>query len=132
MGKRTFDRALYFYRDQRKLNQSEMADLIKVSFRYYQKLESGKSEPSLTVLNKTLDNLGTTFAEFFAKPDPIQSDRETDWKEAARILDALAAASQHRRLAALYLLTKDDRYLDRLRALPGGAPYALMLKKIAG
>lgn len=70
MKKRSFREAILFFRSERDLSQTDMAELLGISMRYYQKLESGKATPSLTTLEQTLEGLGVSYLDFFRAPDP--------------------------------------------------------------
>ena len=137
MNNRTFDEALLFYRSQRGLNQTKMAELFGVSFRFYQKLESGKSEPSLATLQKALEALGVSFEEFFARPTPkpmpavIRLQQDPSWPEISQAIDLYLGAALDNRLLALYILTYDERFLREYEALDDEhAMDAAILKKI--
>lgn len=59
-----------------------------------------------------------------------QSHRDRDWREAARVLHALADASPEKRHLVLYLLLKDAAYLPLLESIPVISQFLQGLKKV--
>ncbi len=120
-------------RNARGWSQDELSAQSKVARGALQELEKGRGNPTLG----TIDALASALKEpLILLPGDGQSnmaDRgqvDPDWAEAARILHALSTVEPLRRFSALYLLTKDEAYLDQIRALPDGLPFAQVLKKI--
>jgi len=56
------------YRLQNKLTQAEVAAVVGIAERYYQKLEYGKSQPNVTTAQKLAKVLGAEIGEIFPLP----------------------------------------------------------------
>ncbi len=113
----------------------EAAAGTKMATRTLQRLEDGEGNPTLGTLQDLAQALRVDLTDLHEDTttknrSPGHSRFDPDWAESARILQALATVEPLRRLSALYLLTKDESYLEQLRALPSGAPFAQVLKKI--
>lgn len=137
VAKRTFQEALMFYQNQSGLKHGPFAEKLGLKLRFYQKLYSGKSEPSLTTLAKVLDGLRVSFEEFFLRPLPprrppaIQPQSDPRWPELARLIQYYGGAERDDRLLSLYMLSENPDYIDQYAAIdPEHAADADALKRI--
>lgn len=122
------------------LSQEETAHRAGMNIRNYQRLEGGEGNPTLETLLSLANVLETSLDELTGRPGfaknqvaekiATQAKVQTHWIEAARVLSAIAQASPLRRLIALYILSKDESYIQEIRSLQGSAPIVQFLKKI--
>ncbi len=78
-------------REAKGLSQKELAGLIDMAQAQYSRIESGKTDPSFSVVVRTTKALGLSLSELFAA-DEIFSDTNTYDKtlmEKLRLLDSL-------------------------------------------
>lgn len=108
MDRKALGDKLRGFREARELSQVEVARLSGVSSRSLQDIEAGKGNPGLSAIE--------TLEEFYNKPViQLQGNNEAhDW---ARVFRALAEEGPVRVNAGLFLLTKSEIYLERLRSL---------------
>ena len=64
MTKFKFASALYAARIKYNLTQENAAEIFDISTRWYQKIESGKSEPNLDLICKIAKKFDLNFADF--------------------------------------------------------------------
>jgi transcriptional regulator with XRE-family HTH domain len=112
----------------------------RMAVRTLQRLEDGDGNPTLSTLEDLAKALGTTVTDLLHDETDSQNihtlyqpapalGRLSD-EEGFRIFRALDAASEGRRLAALYLLTRDESYYLKALELADAAPVVRVLKKV--
>ena len=87
----SLSKTLKMVREAKGLSQKELSGLIDMAQAQYSRIESGKTDPSFSVVVKIAKALGLTLTEFFAA-DEIFSDVNTHDKtlmEKLRLLDSL-------------------------------------------
>ncbi len=65
-------------RRSRSLSQSEFAELIGISMRYYQTIESGKGDPTFDTIYTALSALNISFSEFIGEKTQVLSKDEVE------------------------------------------------------
>lgn len=108
----TFLKNLYAVRKRRLgLTQSEAAERIGISLRYYQQLEKGDSWPSAEVLSSICRGLACSPAFLLGgqEPDVATPFNPSDLSltNAGRVLARLESVSPNRRAAAMAILFDD-------------------------
>lgn len=135
-----FGIALRKAREAKGLSQEQAAERTKMAVRTLSRLETGEGNPSLSTLLALANVYGLSLDALTGRPAfaksqvaeklATQARVQEHWIEAARLLSAIAQASPLRRLIALYILSKDESYIQELRTLAGSAPIVQFLKKI--
>ncbi len=113
-----------------KLNQHVLAHKVGVHANTIKSIESGKNEGNYTTRKAIADLFKVRLFELYQGP-PSESARPdtSTLLDAAKILEVLGRRGPVTRLGVLFLLTRDEQYADRLRAL-GAGPIALGLSKL--
>jgi transcriptional regulator with XRE-family HTH domain len=108
-----FGRALKLYRSSKGLTQAEMAERIDVSPRYYQSLEKGEKEPSLTTIQKALSGLGLSYEEMFGTSSPEPEGRKSppDLGQLFSLISTLKNLKGRRAQLVWMLIYDDPGYL---------------------
>lgn len=135
VGAALIGRNLRHFREISRLSQEDLAGRSSMATRTLQRLEAGEGNPTIETLEALAGVLGVDVSDLIAPSKKSRSKTPDapelpDVYEAIRLLTALQQALPVRKLSALYLLTKDEIYLDQLAALPGVAPIAQLLKKL--
>lgn len=100
-------------RKDRGLTQSDVAELLDISVRSYQKYEQQEAFPDDKNLDKLCLKLRISFVDLFddssaaTQPEPVLLD-------AIMVLQRLTEAGPHRRATILYLLFREEKYLENL------------------
>lgn len=130
-----FARNVVAHRKRLKLSGQALAEKAKIPYPTLRDIEAGYNHGREETRTAIAGALGVTMADLYRDeskeaqhPNPLHFDPGPE--ELARILHALMHAEPVTRLSALLLLTGDKSYSDQLRAIPGGAPFALVLSKL--
>lgn len=67
---------LRHYRQQARISQSDMARVLGVSLRTYQRIENGESEPSLDLIAKSAEHLGFHLNELFGNSSGLSEEHQ--------------------------------------------------------
>jgi transcriptional regulator with XRE-family HTH domain len=112
-------------------SQMILAQKVGVHLNVIKKIEGGHGEGEPATREAIAGALGCKTADLYRDESVILPEPfSVEWKEAARLLDAIVEASPLRQLIALYVATFDKQYLDQIRALPDSAPTLRFLKSL--
>lgn len=119
-------------REAADLTQEEAAGLAKIHTRALQRLEAGQGNPTLNTLLAVASALKLDPIELYSERSPGQKRgvEELKFSDAMGVLKSYEQAPIVRRLSALFLLSKDDKFLEQMRLLPNAGPLALLLSKV--
>lgn len=125
-------------RETAKITQEGVAFGAKIATRALQRVEAGDGNPTLSTLLGIADALGVSLEELTGKTSRRlmaeslvrQVDVDQGMLAGAYILDCLARAEPIRRLAGLYIASKNNEYLEDMSKHPGGAQVAQLLRKL--
>lgn len=114
-------------RKRAKMSQEDLAERAGVARGVIQQIEAGNANPTLETMYALAQALGTTLDALTGQPQyakaqvaekmAAQERLLKNWVEAAEVLNAIGRAKPVRRLAGLYILTRNEAYLDALREL---------------
>lgn len=78
-------------REAKGLSQKELAGLVKMQQAQYSRIESGKTDPSFTIVAKLAKALGMSLPELFAAEDIFNDAKSADktLMEKLRLIDTL-------------------------------------------
>ena len=118
-------------RESKGWTQSDLAEKSRLSVKMIQKVEYGQTSPSTDTLDAISKALKEPLSALFESVGPSSiADLRPQFSDAVDLLQHYTQASAVRRLSVLFLLSKDESYLDRLRALPGTTQLAQVLSKV--
>jgi transcriptional regulator with XRE-family HTH domain len=113
------------------LSQEEVAGRAKMAVRTLSRLESGDGNPTLLTLEALARALETSLGVFIGQPQQANAAPGPSFEDAQEALNAISRAKPIRRLVGLYILTRDDKYLERIQALlPPQSPLFQALRLI--
>jgi transcriptional regulator with XRE-family HTH domain len=99
-------------RAERGESQSEMAEALGISVRFYQDIEQGRKEPSLSNLKKMLDRIKLPFARLWTADEP--KVKPPDLVPLIEPILALGKLSNRKASLILALVSSDPSYLEDL------------------
>jgi transcriptional regulator with XRE-family HTH domain len=110
-------------------SQFELAEKVGTHENIIGKIERDQGEGEFATREAIADALGVTVSDLYldeTNPPRIGASFEAG----ARVLTALAGAKSVRKNVVLYLLLKDEHYLEELRKHPNSGPILLWLRKV--
>jgi transcriptional regulator with XRE-family HTH domain len=124
-------RRLTEYRDKAGLTMESLASRSGVAENTILAIEKGRGNPTVQTLDALAKCLKIEVPELFGSANRAakSSQSGSGLADAIKILEALSKRGPATRSAVLFLLTRDESYIDELRAL-GAGPIALALTKI--
>ena len=127
VDKEALANAIKTLRKRKEMSQEDLAERAGVARRVVQLLEGAEANPTLETMVAIAQALDTTLDALTGRPgfaktrvaeqSAAQARFERNWVDAAELLGAVARSKPVRRLAGLYILTRDKRYLDALHAM---------------